>query len=73
MLSNVVLKYGTYSVSSSDSGTWYPHQASKFLKINHHLYPSYEKSIIERTIHCIKDRTLNALMTTFHVEKRNVN
>ena len=34
-------------------------QACKFLKLNHHIHSSYEKSIIERTIQNIKDRTEN--------------
>ena len=41
---------------STDGGTWYP-QACRFLKINHHLHFSYGKSIIERTMQYIKDRT----------------
>ena len=41
---------------STGGGTWYP-QACGFLKINHHLHFSYEKSIIERTMQYIKDRT----------------
>ena len=45
----VVNKYGLLSVSS-DGGTWYP-QACKFLKLKHHLHFSFEKSIIERTMH----------------------
>ncbi len=55
-LSRVLDKYGQHQVSSSDGGTWYPH-ACKFLKLNHHLHSSFEKSIIERTIQYIKDRT----------------
>ena len=47
--------YNKHSVST-DGGTWYP-QACKFLKIDHHLNSSYEKSIIERTMQYIKDRT----------------
>ena len=54
-LSQVVNKYGIHSVSS-DGGTWYP-QACRFLKINHHLHSSFEKSVIERTMQYIKDRT----------------
>ena len=54
-LSGVVNKYGLHS-ASSDGGTWYP-QACKFLKLNHHLHSSFEKSIIERTVQYIKDRT----------------
>jgi putative transposase len=49
VLSDVVNKYGLHSVSS-DGGTWYP-QACKFLNLNHHIHSSFEKSIIERTMH----------------------
>jgi putative transposase len=34
-------------------------KACQFLKLEHHLYSLFEKSIIERTIHYIKDRTEN--------------
>ncbi len=54
-LSQVVNMYGKHQVSS-DGGTWYP-QACKFLNLSHHLHSSYEKSIIERTMQYIKDRT----------------
>jgi hypothetical protein len=37
-------------------GTWYLY-AFKFLKLRHPLHSTYEKSIIERTIQYIKDRT----------------
>jgi putative transposase len=57
ILSNVIGKYGHHQVSS-DGGTWYP-QACKFLKLNHHLHSSFEKSVIERTMQYIKDRTEN--------------
>ncbi len=53
-LSHVVNRYGIHSVTP-DGGTWYP-QACQFLKINHHLHSSFEKSIIEMTIQYIKDR-----------------
>jgi transposase-like protein len=55
-LSNVVKEYGEHPVST-DGGTWYSPQACQFLKLNHHIHSSYEKSIIERTIQHIKDRT----------------
>ena len=45
-------------------------QSCRFLKINHDLHSSYEKSIIERTMQYIKDRTKD-LMTIFRVEKRS--
>ena len=48
--------HGKHNIST-DGGTWYPPQACKFLKIDHHLHSAYEKSIIERTMQYIKDRT----------------
>jgi putative transposase len=54
-IKDLVKKYGKHPVST-DGGTWYP-QACKFLNMNHHLHSSYEKSMIERTIQYIKDRT----------------
>ena len=54
-LQNLIRKYGKHRIST-DGGTWYP-QACRFLKIRHHLHSSYEKSVIERTIQYIKDRT----------------
>jgi putative transposase len=56
-LSKVVEKHGSHPVST-DGGTWYP-QACRFLKLQHHLHSNYEKSIIERTMQYIKDRTEN--------------
>jgi len=41
---------------STDGGTWYP-MACKFLKLKHHLHSSLEKSLVERTMQYIKDRT----------------
>jgi putative transposase len=55
-LSDIVDKYGEFPVSTADGGTWYP-QACKFLKLKHHLHSFLEKSIIERTMEYIKDRT----------------
>ncbi len=54
-LSQIINKYGLHQVSS-DGGIWYP-QACKFLNLSHHLHSSYEKSLIERTMQYIKDRT----------------
>jgi putative transposase len=56
-LSDIVYEYGQHPVSTDDGGTWYPPQACKFLKLKHHIHSSYEKSIIERTMQYIKDRT----------------
>jgi putative transposase len=41
-----------------EDALWYP-QACQFLKLEHHLHSPFEKSIIERTIQYIKDRTEN--------------
>ena len=54
-LSDIVKEYGRHPIST-DGGTWYP-QSCKFLKLKHHLHSSFEKSIIERTMQYIKDRT----------------
>ncbi len=54
-MSDIVDEYGHHPVST-DGGTWYP-QACQFLKLPHHVHSSYEKSIIERTMQYIKDRT----------------
>jgi putative transposase len=54
-LSNLVKDYGNHPVST-DGGTWYP-QACEFLQMNHHIHSSLEKSLIERKIQYVKDRT----------------
>ncbi len=42
-LSNIVKEYGEHPVSTKDGGrgTWYPHQACKFLKLDHHIHFLY--------------------------------
>ena len=54
-LSGLVKIHGNHSVST-DGGTWYP-QACGFLKVDHHIHSPFEKSVIERTMQYIKDRT----------------
>jgi putative transposase len=54
-LQELVRKYRKHPVST-DGGAWYP-QACKFLKLDHHFHSPYGKSIIERTIQFVKDRT----------------
>jgi len=54
-LSSLVKVHGKHPVST-DRGTWYP-QACRFLKVKHHLHSPLEKSLIERKIQYIKDRT----------------
>ncbi|MGD9533419.1 MAG: DDE-type integrase/transposase/recombinase [Candidatus Nitrosocosmicus sp.] len=54
-LDGLIKIYGKHCVST-DGGTWYP-QACRFLRLKHHLHSSLEKSLIERTMQYIKDRT----------------
>ena len=54
-LSKVIEEHGAHSVSTY-VGTWYPSQACRFLKIDHHIHFSYEKNIIEIIMQYIKDR-----------------
>jgi len=54
-ISRIVKIHGKHPVST-DGGTWYP-MACKFLKLKHHLHSSLEKSLIERKMQYIKDRT----------------
>jgi putative transposase len=56
-LSSIVNDYGEHPVVSTDCGAWYPLQACKFLKLKHHLHSCFEKSLMERTMQYIKDRT----------------
>ncbi|MDR4491510.1 MAG: DDE-type integrase/transposase/recombinase [Candidatus Nitrosocosmicus sp.] len=55
-LSGLIKDYGKHPVSTDGGGTWYP-QGCEFLKLKHHIHSSLEKSLIERTIQYIKDRT----------------
>jgi putative transposase len=54
-LPGLVKIHGNYSLST-EGGTWYL-QACRFLGLDHHIHSSLEKSIIERTMQYIKDRT----------------
>ena len=54
-LSGVVRDFGKHPVST-DGGTWYP-MACQFLRLDHHVHSPLEKSMIERTMQYIKDRT----------------
>jgi putative transposase len=56
-IADLVKDHGKHSVST-DGGTWYP-QACMFLKLKHHIHSTLEKSLIERTMQYIKDRTEN--------------
>ncbi|MGD9533408.1 MAG: DDE-type integrase/transposase/recombinase [Candidatus Nitrosocosmicus sp.] len=54
-MSDLVKIHGKHPVST-DGGTWYP-MACQFLKLKHHIHSSKEKSLIERKMQYIKDRT----------------
>ena len=54
-ITGLVKNYGKHLVST-DGGTWYP-QACRFLHLKHHIHSHFEKSLIERTMQYIKDRT----------------
>jgi putative transposase len=55
-LADIIKIYGRYPVSTDGGGSWYP-QACEFLKLDHHIHSSLEKSLIERTMQYVKDRT----------------
>ncbi len=58
------------AVSTDDGGgTLYPSQACRFLKLKHHLHSHYEKSLIERTMQYIKDRTKESFDDYFPCRK----
>jgi putative transposase len=54
-IASLIDEFGKHPVST-DGGTWYP-QACRFLKLKHHIHSPFEKSIIERKMQYIKDRT----------------
>jgi putative transposase len=54
-LNSLIGIYGRHIVYS-DGGTWYP-QACSSLGLEHRLHSSCEKSIIERVVQSLKDRT----------------
>ena len=54
-LRSLVKLYGKHIVYS-DGGTWYP-EACISIGLKHRLHASYQKSIIERTMEYVKDRT----------------
>jgi putative transposase len=48
-IASLVNTHGKHLISTADGGTWYP-QACRFLKVDHHVHSSLEKSLIERTM-----------------------
>ena len=70
-IASLINTYGKHLVSTNGERTSCPN-ACKFLKVEHHIHSSLEKSFIERTIQYAKDRTDN-LTITFFVKRTNVN
>jgi putative transposase len=54
-LRSLIKIYGKQTVYS-DGGSWYP-EACSYLGLKHLLHSPYEKSIVERTMEYLKDRT----------------
>jgi putative transposase len=61
--------HGKRPVSTDGGGTWYP-QACGFLNLKHHIHSPLEKSLIEGTVRCIKDRT-ESLDDNFPCRRKN--
>ncbi|MGC2383801.1 MAG: DDE-type integrase/transposase/recombinase [Nitrososphaeraceae archaeon] len=68
-ISSSIKEYGKHSISI-DGGTWYP-QACRFLRLKHHTHSTFEKSLVERTMQYIKDRT-KSFDGYFHCRKREL-
>jgi putative transposase len=56
-LKSLIKLYGKHTVYS-DGGTWYP-EACNSLGLKHKLHSPFEKSLIERAMEYVKDRTEN--------------
>ena len=69
-LAKFVIEYDKYPVSTDR--VLGIHKLVIFLKLKHHLQPSYEKRIIEGDIQNINVK-LNVLMIIFQIEERNAN
>ena len=69
-IGGLVKRHGQHPIST-DGGTWYP-QACKFLKLDHHIHSPFEKSVIERIMQYIKDRT-ESFDDYFPCRKENCN
>ncbi len=69
-LSDLVKIHGKHPVSTDGGGTWYP-MACRFIGLEHHIHSPYEKSIIERTMQYIKDRTKECFDDYFPCRKAN--
>src|SRR5947209_8760758 len=56
-IQKLATEYDKHPVRTDGGGAWYPQACKLRLEHHHHLHSSFEKSIIERTIQYIKDRT----------------
>ena len=77
-------EYGKHLASTDDDddddddgrGTWYPPQACKFLKLDHHIHSFVHKNdksiFIKSTIRISKIELGNVLMDIYNVEKKEV-
>jgi putative transposase len=71
-LFNLLKEHGKHPISTDGKRTWYPQRACQFLEVDHHIHSSFEKSIIERTIQYIKDRTIEGFDDYFPCQKKEV-
>jgi putative transposase len=61
-IASLMNRYGKHPVSTDGGGggggtRWYPPQACQFSKLKLHIHFPFEKSLIERTMQYLKDRT----------------
>ena len=56
-MSGLVTVHGNHPVSTDRRYMVSTCQAYRFLKLQHHIHPPFEKSLVERTMQYIKDRT----------------
>jgi hypothetical protein len=70
----IIDKHGRQPVSTDGSGTEYPPQACKFMKLKHHLHSLERKASLKELFSSTsRMEPKNILRIIFHVEKRNVN
>ena len=69
-MSDLIKAHGNHPVSTDGGSTWYP-MACQFLKLKHHTHSPLEKSLIERKMQYIKDRTKECFEDYFPCRKKN--
>jgi transposase-like protein len=65
-------RYGGRKPIFTDGGARWYNDACKWLRLNHQVYGSELKNLMERFVQQIKDRTQNVLTIIFHVGNRIV-